>query len=92
FFSDSVVLFTISATSINEVLGLPNPPEANLKEKVVEDNGQWLMNTLVVEEKRASTHWSITHTDIKGTHFTTQSRRWLQLVSRPIRHPPMPAM
>ncbi|MCE0480847.1 hypothetical protein HAX54_037999 [Datura stramonium] len=63
------VNFSISVTSINEVLWLPNPLERKLRARDVDDNRQWLVNTLVTENKMTLTTWGITHTSIKGTHF-----------------------
>ncbi|MCE3050014.1 hypothetical protein HAX54_046291, partial [Datura stramonium] len=70
---------TISVASINATLGLLNPFEANLKARDVENNSQWLVDTLIVEEKRASSHWGIMHTDIRDTHFTTEAKKGLNL-------------
>ncbi|MCE0481228.1 hypothetical protein HAX54_038805 [Datura stramonium] len=42
----------IRAATFNKVLGFPNPPEIALRARDVEGNGQWLMDTLVVESKR----------------------------------------
>ncbi|MCD7466794.1 hypothetical protein HAX54_003819, partial [Datura stramonium] len=47
------VSFSISATSINEVLGLPNPSKVNLKAMDMKGNKKWPMDTLVVEECNA---------------------------------------
>ncbi|MCE0482116.1 hypothetical protein HAX54_040518, partial [Datura stramonium] len=47
---------SLCATSINEALGLPNPPEAELKTRDTIGNGWWLVDTLLLEEHRASSY------------------------------------
>ncbi|MCD7464415.1 hypothetical protein HAX54_052700, partial [Datura stramonium] len=74
----------LTPTAINEALGLPNPLEEELKNRDVDENGQWLVVTLVVEEQRASINWGITRKVIQSTHFTVEARRWLNLVSQTI--------
>ncbi|MCD7461250.1 hypothetical protein HAX54_045734 [Datura stramonium] len=61
----------LTPAAINNALGLPYPPEDALKAQD-DENGQWLVDTLVVEEQRASTSWGITRTDIQSTHFTVE--------------------
>lgn len=46
----------LTPTAINEALGLPNPPEEELNASNMDGNRKWSMNTLVVEEQRASTN------------------------------------
>ncbi|MCD7454156.1 hypothetical protein HAX54_023696, partial [Datura stramonium] len=77
-------LILLSPTAINEALDLPYPPEDELKAQYMDGNGQWLVDTLVVEEQSASTNWGITQTDIRCTHFMVEARRWLNLMSRRI--------
>ncbi|MCD7468430.1 hypothetical protein HAX54_006608 [Datura stramonium] len=55
----------LTATSINEALGTPNPPEDG-EAQDMEENGYWLVDTLVMEEHRASSHWGVTWTGIHG--------------------------
>ncbi|MCD7465056.1 hypothetical protein HAX54_000457 [Datura stramonium] len=64
------VTFSIIAASINEVNGLPNPTKDEFRGKDVNNNVQGLVDTLVVENKRASTTWGINRTGIKGTYFS----------------------
>ncbi|MCD9638497.1 hypothetical protein HAX54_022497 [Datura stramonium] len=54
------VQISINVASINEALGSPNPSEADLKARDVDGNGRRFMDTLVVEEKRASYRWGMT--------------------------------
>ncbi|MCD7466266.1 hypothetical protein HAX54_002824 [Datura stramonium] len=51
------IILTIA--TINDSLGLPNPFESELKDRDVPENGQWLVDTLVMEEWRATTNWGI---------------------------------
>ncbi|MCD9638981.1 hypothetical protein HAX54_023216 [Datura stramonium] len=76
------VQISISVASSNKALGLPNLSETDLKAKDVEVNEWWLMVSLVVEERKASSHWGITHTGIRGTHFQIETRRWPNIVSQ----------
>lgn len=49
-------LIPLTPIAINEALGLPNPSEEGLNARNVDGNVQWLVDTLVVEEHRASTN------------------------------------
>ncbi|MCD7451906.1 hypothetical protein HAX54_013985, partial [Datura stramonium] len=46
----------LTAEAINDAFGLPNPPESEIKDWDIPKSGKWLVDTLVVEERRDTTN------------------------------------
>ncbi|KAF3678423.1 hypothetical protein FXO38_03251 [Capsicum annuum] len=71
----------IDFRAINEVLQVPHVSDAHYIAKAQEIDMAWLRVTVVLKEFSEQVYWPSTE-GVTNTHFLTDARRWLNLVTQ----------